>query len=142
MNPSDVSCAILFLWKIRKNFNSPGSLFYLSGLSYYVVRFFTEFFRDSNAYAIDMPAWLGLNAIQWLLLGLIIASVPILIVKERQRKPTLLYDNPAISIKHLLFFVALSLIFFVSSKWLRPAEIFVVLHGPLYYGRLSFIGTV
>lgn len=118
--------AIIVVLKVRKKFSSAGSLFYLSGLTYYVVRFFAEFFRDSNAYAVDVPVWIGLNAIQWLMLGLIIGSVIVLIVKEKQPKPTTIHGNPSISITHLVYFVLLSLIFFISSKWLRPLEIFVV----------------
>ena len=83
--------AIFFLLKVRNRFTSPGSLFYLSGLTYYIVRFFTEFFRDGDAYAIEVPVWVGLNAIQWLMLVMIIGSLLIIFSKERSvttQRPT------------------------------------------------------
>ena len=118
--------AIFFLLKFRNRFTSPGSLFYLSGLTYYVVRFFTEFFRDGDAYAIEVPVWVGLNAIQWLTLVMIIGSIMIILSKQRSPRPNLRPGGPAFRLSYLLYFLALSTIFFFASKWLRPAEILVV----------------
>ena len=118
--------AILFLLKVRNRFTSPGSLFYLSGLTYYIVRFFTEFFRDGDAYAIDVPVWVGLNAIQWLMLVMIVGSLLIIYSKQRSSRPNVRPDGPAFRLSYLFYFFALSIIFFFASKWLRPAEIFAV----------------
>jgi prolipoprotein diacylglyceryltransferase len=118
--------AIFFLLRVRNRFISPGSLFYLSGLTYYIVRFFTEFFRDSDAYAIEVPVWVGFNAIQWLMLVLIIGSLLIIISKTRSSCPDVRPGGPPIRLSYLFYFFALSMIFFFASKWLRPAEIFVV----------------
>ena len=118
--------AIFLLLKIRKGFNSPGSLFYLSGVTYYIVRFFTEFFRDSDAYAIEVPQWIGLNAIQWLMLVMIIGSFIIIFSKERSTKTLVRPESTDFSVSYLVYFFALSIIFFFASKWLRPTEILVV----------------
>src|SRR5688572_23404596 len=79
--------SVLFLIKVRGRFVSAGSLFYLSGLTYYVVRFFTEFFRDSDAYAIKIHVWLGINTIQWLMLILILGSLIVIFLKQKSRDP-------------------------------------------------------
>jgi prolipoprotein diacylglyceryltransferase len=118
--------AIFFLLKVRNRFTSAGSLFYLSGLTYYIVRFFTEFFRDGDAYAIEVPVWAGLNAIQWLMLVMVIGSLLVIFSKQRSPRPNVRPGGPAFRLSYLLYFFALSIIFFFASKWLRPSEIFVV----------------
>jgi prolipoprotein diacylglyceryltransferase len=118
--------AILVLLKVRYRYTSPGSLFYLSGVTYYLVRFFTEFFRDTDAYAIDVFVWLGLNGIQWLMLAMFIGSFAIILFKERSPQPSVQPDGAAFSISYLAYFFVLSFLFFFTSRWLRPTEILVV----------------
>jgi prolipoprotein diacylglyceryltransferase len=137
--------AIVVLWKVRDRFRSAGSLFYLSGLTYYVIRFAAEFFRDSNAYAIDVPVSMGLNAIQWSMLLLITASTTVIVVKERLPRRAFQSHNSTLNLFHLVYFFGLSIIFFFASKWLRPAEIFavcLVLFTTAGYLLMKLFGTI
>jgi len=116
---------VILLW-FKKRLKSAGSLFYASGLCYYIVRLITELFRSPNAHAIDVKPWFYLNGIQWLMLCLIAASVIILVVKERT--PGTVSKNPhtGIEVRFVLYFLVLVVISFFASKLLRPAEIVVV----------------
>jgi Prolipoprotein diacylglyceryl transferase len=116
---------VLLLW-FKKRLKSVGSLFYASGLCYYIVRFITEFFRSPNAHAIDVKPWLYLNSIQWLMLCLIAGSVIVLLVKER--KPGTVSKNGQTNIEAplVLYFLLLVVLSFFASKWFGPAEIVVV----------------
>lgn len=118
--------AIVVVWRLRDRFLSAGSLFYVSGLTYYFVRFGSEFLRDDNAYAIDLPRWIGMNAIQWMMLVLIAGSILVITFKKRQPGPDTVRHSPTISPFHIVFFFGLSIIFYFATKWLRPTEVFVV----------------
>jgi prolipoprotein diacylglyceryltransferase len=117
--------AVLFLYNSRKKLRSNGSLFYLSGLTYYVVRFITEFFRHPNAHALPVPSGWGLNAIQWLVLLLIVISATIIVRKEREPSRTPEKKTSSFTFQYVVFFLLLA-IFFFCSKWLRATEILVV----------------
>ncbi len=116
---------VVLLW-YKKRLKSVGSLFYASGLCYYIVRFITEFFRSPNANAIDVKPLLYLNSIQWLMLCLIAGSVIVLVVKER--KPVTVSKNrhAGIEIPLVLYFLLLVVLSFFASKLFGPAEIVVV----------------
>ena len=118
--------AALFLYSSRKKLRSNGSLFYLSGLTYYAVRFVTEFFRDPSAHALPVPSALGLNAIQWSMLVLIFFSAIIILRKEREPSRTPEKKYAPTKFRYIGYFVLLSFVFFFCSKWLRPTEILVI----------------
>ena len=118
--------AVVILWKLKSKFKSPGSLFYFSGLSYYGVRFITEFFRADSAHAGEVFSWGRLNTIQWVMIALIIGSV--IIIAKKEQTPTCVAEKqiPRITFRYVLYLLGLSSIFFFASKWLRPNEILVV----------------
>ena len=119
-------CVILILLPLRSFLKSPGSFFYASGIGYYIVRFFTEFFRSPKAYAVQINSWFHLNSIQWMMLILIFSSVAILLWKERHprvRKPNI-YRGA--SLQMVLCFLFLVLSFAFASKWLSAIETFVI----------------
>jgi len=119
-----IAVAVLF-W-LRKKLKSVGSLFYASGLCYYVVRFITEFFRSPNAHAIDVKPWVYLNSIQWLMLCLIAVSVIILVFKERRPGNISKNQHTGVELRMVLCFLLLVVISFFASKLFGPAEIVVV----------------
>ena len=119
-----IAVAVLFWFK--KRLKSVGSLFYASGLCYYVVRFITEFFRSPNAHAIDVKPWLYLNSIQWLMLCLIAGSVIILVVKERKPGTVSKNRHTGIEAALVLYFLLLVVLSFFASKLFGSAEIVVV----------------
>ncbi len=115
------------LFMIRGRFKSEGALFFLSGLTYYLTRFTTEFFRSEKAYAVKISTWLYLTSVQWIMLFLIVTSIVILFIKERNRKPIIGHSVANhFSPRYILLFCALSILFFFASKWLSPTEILVV----------------
>ena len=81
-------------------------MFYLSGLTYYAVRFITEFFRDPNAHALPVPSGWGLNTIQWLMLVLIFISAIIILRKEHEPSRTPRKENRSfyIPVRYILPF--------------------------------------
>ena len=119
--------AVVLLWKVKNRLTANGSLFYLSGLTYYVTRFVTEFFRDGEAQALEPSYWLHLNTIQWVMLVLIAGSCAIIINKEQNSSdaPTSV-ECPAFSPRHIIYFLILSVIYFYASRWLSLIEILVV----------------
>ena len=123
-----IGCMIaifLLLW-FRKKLKSVGSLFYASGLSYYVVRFFTEFFRSDNAHVTGIKPWFYLNSIQWLMLCLITGSVVILVFKDRKLGNISKNEHTGVEARMVLYFLVLVVISFFASKWFVPREIIVV----------------
>jgi prolipoprotein diacylglyceryltransferase len=118
-----IAVAVL-LW-IKKRLKSAGSLFYASGLCYYVVRFLTEFFRSPNAHSIDVKPWFVLNGIQWVMLCLIAGSIILLVVRERKPQTISNNSNLGVEIPLVLYFLLLAVISFFASKLLGPAEIVV-----------------
>ena len=118
--------AVVFLYNNRNKLRSTGSLFYLSGLTYYVVRFITEFFRDANAHALPVPSAWGLNTIQWLMLVLIFISAIIILRKEREPSRTPAKKTARFTFGYVIYFLLLGLVFFFCSKWLRATEVLVV----------------
>ena len=118
--------AALFLYNSRKKLRSNGSLFYLSGLTYYAVRFITEFFRDPSAHALPVPSGWGLNTIQWLMLALIFISALIILRKEHEPSGTPEKKTASFTFRYVIYFLLLGVVFFFSSKWLRATEILVV----------------
>ncbi|HEX6893037.1 MAG TPA: prolipoprotein diacylglyceryl transferase family protein, partial [Chryseolinea sp.] len=123
-----IGCLIavtVLLWS-RKKLRSVGSLFYASGLSYYIVRFITEFFRSNNAHAFSVKPWLYLNSIQWWMLCLIAGSVIVLIVRERNPRPVLNNRQAGIEAPLVLYFLLFVVISFFASKLFGPYEIAVI----------------
>ncbi len=118
--------AALFLYSSRKKLRSNGSLFYLSGLTYYAVRFITEFFRDPSAHALPVPSGWGLNTIQWLMLVLIFISAIIILRKEREPLRTREKKTAPFTFRYVIYFLLLGIVFFFCSKWLGATEILVV----------------
>jgi len=118
--------AALFVYGSRKKLRSNGSLFYLSGLTYYAVRFITEFFRDPSAHALPVPSVWGLNAIQWFMLVLIFFSAIIILRKEQEHSGTPEKETTPFTFRYAMYFLFLCVVFFFSSKWLRATEILVV----------------
>jgi prolipoprotein diacylglyceryltransferase len=134
--------AALFLYVSRKKLRSNASLFYLSGLTYYAVRFITEFFRDANAHALPVPSAWGLNTIQWLMLALIFISAIIILKKELEPSVTPEKKTTPFTFPYVIYFLFLGLVFFFGSKWLRATEILVVclvlITTALYLGTKVF----
>jgi len=124
-----VACLLfaVVLLKVRGKLKSDGSLFFLSGLTYYLTRFATEFFRSEKAYAVDISTWLHLTSVQWLMLFMILASCAILFIKERNKERCVIQPeaNP-FSVRYIVYFLTISVLFFFVSRWLNPMEILVV----------------
>jgi prolipoprotein diacylglyceryltransferase len=134
--------ASLFMYSNRKKLRSNGSLFYLSGLTYYAVRFITEFFRDPNAHALPVPSGWGLNAIQWSMVVLIFFSAIIIFQKEREPSRTSEKKTSSFTFQYVIYFLLLGIVFLFCSKWLRATEILVVcvvlFTAALYLGTKVF----
>ncbi|MDH4092087.1 MAG: prolipoprotein diacylglyceryl transferase [Cyclobacteriaceae bacterium] len=119
--------AVVLLWNIQKKFKHSGTLFYLSGLFYYLVRLFTEFFRDQQAHAINTPVWHHLNTIQWAMVTMIMFSG--IIIYFNERKPIRVSTQAkscASLLQCSLYFLCLTIAFLSTSKWLGFSEIAVV----------------
>ena len=119
--------AVVLLLNVKSKFKSHGSLFYLSGLTYYTIRFTTEFFRAEAANANEVSSWFQLNTIQWIMMVLILGSCLIIFLKEK--KPTLILKRPepsSFSLRYVIYFLIISVIFCFASKWLSLTEILVV----------------
>jgi phosphatidylglycerol:prolipoprotein diacylglycerol transferase len=124
-----VACLLfaILLSKVRRKLKSDGSLLFLSGLTYYLTRFATEFFRSEKAYAVKISTWLHLNSIQWFMLFMILISCMILFIKEKNKRQCVIQPeaNP-FSVRYIVYFLTISTLFFFVSKWLSPMEILVV----------------
>ena len=124
-----VACLLFvtLLFKVRKKLKSDGSLFFLSGLTYYLTRFTTEFFRSEKAYAVEISTWLNLTSIQWLMLLMILTSCVILFIKEKNKTRSVIQpETNQFSARYIIYFLAVSVLFFIASRWLSPMEILVV----------------
>jgi len=119
--------AILLIWYLRRKIITHGALFYISGLLYYIIRFFSEFFRDPRAHAIDTPVFYYLNTVQWSMVLMIIGSFLIIYFNKKitSRRP-LTEQSPASLVGCCFMFLSLTIVFLMASKWLSIAEMVVV----------------
>jgi len=119
--------AVVFLIGIRKHIRSDGTLFYLSGLSYFLVRFTTEFFRSAFAHAFKVSSWMHLNTNQWAMMAL--GGISAFIIFRKEIGPSKFRGHgeiPSFSLPMIIYFLSLSVAFVYASQWLSAPEVFVV----------------
>jgi prolipoprotein diacylglyceryltransferase len=74
----------LILWRCRNAWKSAGGGVLFGMILLMVLRFTIEFFRHNDAWKWYAGVWLGLNYLQWIILGLLIPMITILVARERQ----------------------------------------------------------
>ena len=118
------------VYKTRKFWKVNGSLFIFSLLSYSIIRFFTEFFRDNLAHAAGGNRIGIFNQVQWILLVTIAVFSFILLYRE---KKIALHIHPVrhyatVGIKScLLIFIAEALLIWTLRLWFTSSELIAVL---------------
>jgi prolipoprotein diacylglyceryltransferase len=123
----DLICClgILFLLtKLRTRLKAPGSLLTTSLLLYGGCRFFLEFFRAQNS------SWklFLLNPVQIALLMLLpMLALLLLFLRNRSSEPSSQkIDRPLSGKSCLAYFLGLTLLFALVSRWLSPLEIVIL----------------
>jgi prolipoprotein diacylglyceryltransferase len=113
---------ILILLKFRKHLRAPGNLFAATLGLYAVVRFFTEFFR-ATSFGDYNPT--GLTMVQYVILGLVPLLTTLIIYRENKSIGTsaMVIAKPIPDRHALIYFLMISVLFLLTSRWLTKLEI-------------------
>lgn len=113
---------ILLLLGLRKHLKVPGNLFITSIGLYTAARFCTEFFR-ATSFGIRNPS--ELTTVQLVILGLVPVLLILIIYREKQmaKNETHIVMKPAPDRYGLYYFLFITLLFLLVSRWLTKLEI-------------------
>ncbi|MBL7857856.1 MAG: prolipoprotein diacylglyceryl transferase [Cyclobacteriaceae bacterium] len=143
-----IGCLLIVyvLIRLKNYFNAPGNFILFSGLSYYVIRFVLEFFRADAGHAFGGASIGWLNQIQLIFAILVVASIGIIIFREKRTRSNKNSNQPLTlsSLRYVGYFLCLAFLFALTSIWLNRTETLVVLmvFAPIAVLLLIHIYTV
>ena len=116
---------IAFLvWVSRKYWKADGSMFLFSVLCYALLRFLVEFIRDPESSFVMTHVSFGIKAIQWAIMGFMVAGGSILAIREKGTKPASTVPPPIFisNSRQVLLAVFLCIITFPWLQWFTLLE--------------------
>jgi len=126
----------------RNRWKANGSLFTFSLILYCMIRFLTEFFRDSMAHTVGGKMAGVFNEVQWAMLIAITVLSIVLYYREKRVSidlPSAIH-GPAIGIKFsMLIFLSESVLIWTLRNWFSPSELIAIILTFLTSGIIIFI---
>jgi prolipoprotein diacylglyceryltransferase len=121
----------VIVFKTRNLWKANGSLFVFSILSFCLVRFLTEFFRDIHAHTTGGEMIGIFNQVQWILLTAVITLSFTLFYRERRfvlPEPVSQFSSATIGAKYIMFIFTFEAILILALRhWFSSSELIVIL---------------
>jgi phosphatidylglycerol:prolipoprotein diacylglycerol transferase len=117
----------LILFRFRDTWKSPGGRALFGIILLMALRFTMEFFRESDFGKWYAPGFLGLNALQWIILTVAAACTTMLVIRERRPRPEAAAVIPAeIPIRNAAALLVLMLLIWNGSRLFEFSELVLV----------------